>query len=138
MRHFLDMGYALEFDDTTVEDLTPGEPVELVDDEANYGHYTAIKTLGKRVEDGLIPPVVFVVECQEGSEYGPCVHACDGRRYAYSEADHDGFPCISMREDRALVGEAEARTYWDVHDAVYRRFARASKAADRRKAAPTS
>ncbi len=78
MARFEELGFEVEFE-TSPESLV----VEMVDQEANFGHYDKMPT-----------DIPYTANHCAGSEYGPHSMACDGKQYAEVAASSDGFVVV--------------------------------------------
>jgi hypothetical protein len=72
---FEELGFELEFESSTASLV-----VDMVDQEANYGHYDQMPT-----------DIPYLAHHSAGDNYGPHSMACDGKQYAEVAASSDGF-----------------------------------------------
>ena len=72
---FATLGFQIDFD------IDPASPiVEMIDDEANYGHYDEMPT-----------NIPYTAQYSSGSNYGPGSIACDGKQFEEISATTEGF-----------------------------------------------
>jgi hypothetical protein len=94
----------------------PNSVAFLVDEEANYGHNSAIQELSAK-------GVVFCARHDEGGDYHAVVIASDGPHLCQAESPFgDGRPCIAVLPDGSLDGEAmqAAKEYYAAEAAARR------------------
>lgn len=84
----------------------PGDPVMMVDDEANYAHYQ------KMPED-----IPYEGWHDAGGDYGCEVFACDGKKVHYADCNKDQSVVVTVNED-CFMCEASltrAREYYKAY-----------------------
>jgi hypothetical protein len=77
------------------EDEHDDGSIQMVDEQANYGHYSDLV-------DGDLEGIPFIASHSAGGEYGPSNYASDGEKVDSCSADHDGNEIVVVRSDGTI------------------------------------